>query len=677
MLSQRQWRPLLILCATLWGLTALSGCDTDDSNSAQPALDAQPEPDLALADAQVDAGPHCAAGERRCTAEGAPQICTPSGDWRDEPACLAGDECVDGECQPPPLCSPGAARCQSARALEICNATGSAWSPAPCEGQCREAGGSASCEAIVCVAGSTRCSGEESVLRCNALGTGYELEQTCDRARAGEQCDQGQCVPLCVLSEKVRTNVGCDYWAADLDNAFAGINLDAAAAPYAVVVSNPDLNLTAQVTVLNNEEQVDTAIVPPLGLHVFMLPRRDVDGTIHAPLAYRVRASVPIIAYQFNPLDNEDVFSNDASLLLPSHVVGQEYLVMTREQSFPNLRNYVTVIGIDEEPTEVSITVTAITAAGPGIPALEPGDTYTATLRQFDVLSLQTNAPGADLTGSYVEANRKLVVFGGSEAANAPNTNHCVRIDPQTQRGVCEYDERVPCRDNYDCNDARLNTCCADHLEQQLFPINTWGRHYVAAKSYDRGLESDYWRILAAHDGTKVHTDPPQEEIPLLNRGEWYEIGSREHFTIDSNHPIMVGQFLASEHAPNPNLRDSYEEGDAGIGDPAFILAVPVEQFRTHFVFLAPDKYARDYVNIIAPASATVFLDDLPVTRWESVGDGSVWKILRREISDGVHFIEADEPVAVVVYGYDDYVSYGYPAGLNLDVVDPETGDGQ
>ena len=32
-------------------------------------------------------------------------------------------------------------------------------------------------------------------------------------------------------------------------------------------------------------------------------------------------------------------------------------------------------------------------------------------------------------------------------------------------------------------------------------------------------------------------------------------------------------------------------------------------------------------------------------------------------------------PLGVTVYGYDDYVSYGYPGGLNLDVVDPETGD--
>lgn len=658
--------------AFAFGLAApglLAACD--DGGGTQTV-------DAEAADLGVDAAMlECRAGERRCGDIGQPQVCLEPGGWEDDTPCLDTDECADGECVARAICEPGATRCRDPRTLEQCNAGGTAWDFAPCDGECRTAGESASCDQVVCVAGATRCSGEDAVLRCNPLGTGFELDRRCDRERAGEQCDQGECVPLCVLSEKVKTNIGCDYWAADLDNAFAGIDLDAAAAPYAVVVSNPDPNLTAQVAILNNEEQVTSAIVPPLGLQVFYLPRRDVDGTIKAPLAYRIRSSVPIIAYQFNPLDNEDVFSNDASLLLPSHVVGERYYVMTREQSFDRLRNYVTVIGIEEEPTEVSITVTAPTSAGPGIPALAPGETYTTTLNQFDVLSIQSNAAGADLTGSLVEASHNVVVFGGSEAANAPNTNHCIEVDDVTQRGVCEYDRRVTCRDNYDCNDARLNTCCADHLEQQLFPINTWGRHYIGGKSYDRGLEDDYWRVVAAEDDTKVSTEPSQGEIPTLNRGEWFEFPSREHFEIISDKPIMVGQFLASEQAPEPNLRDSYEEGDAGIGDPAFILAVPVEQFRQSFVFLAPDKYARDYVTIIAPTSAVVFFDDLPVERWEPVGDGASWHVARREIADGMHFIESDEPVSVVVYGYDAYVSYGYPAGLNLDVVDPETGEVQ
>jgi hypothetical protein len=95
-------------------------------------------------------------------------------------------------------------------------------------------------------------------------------------------------------------------------------------------------------------------------------------------------------------------------------------------------------------------------------------------------------------------------------------------------------------------------------------------------------------------------------------------------------------------------------------------------------VFLCPDKYAYDYVSIIAPTNADVSFDnDVVPVAWEPVGDGAEWQIARFPVGDGVHFIEADVPVAVIVYGYDQYVSYGYPGGLNLDVVDPETGEAE
>ena len=520
--------------------------------------------------------------------------------------------------------------------------------------------------------------------QCGEDGTGFEFLERCNGERSGQECASGECTPLCVLNKKTKTNVGCDYWAADLDNAFVPGGetgfLDAAGKPFAVVVSNPHPDFTGEVSVYNHEELVQSAIVPPLGLHVFSLPRRDIDGTVLAPRAYRVRSSIPIVAYQFNPLDNEEVFSNDASLLLPSHVLGNEYYVMTREQSFDRLRGYLTVIGIEHEEsafTEVTVRVTARTQAGVGgLPAMEPGDEVTVQLAAFDALSIQTAAPGADLTGSYITASQDVVVFGGSEAANVPNTNHCIDIDPITREGVCEYKVDEPCRDNYDCNSARLNTCCADHLEQQLFPVNTWRKHYIATKSFDRGDESDYWRILASEDETKVETVPPQAIIPTLNAGEWFEFGSREHFEIVSDKPIMVGQFLASEQAPDPNLRNIIEPGDAATGDPAFILAVPVEHFREQFVFLAPDKYAFDYVSVIAPIGAEVFFDDLPIpVEWEPVGAGEDFHIARFPVGDGVHFIDASAPVAVIVYGYDQYVSYGYPGGLRLDV-DGETGEG-
>lgn len=620
----------------------------------------------------------------RCNDDGERERCT-SGQFTADPC---GETLIcrgEGECVGVESCEPGVSRCAEDGFLESCNAE-AMWERFECEGGCidaesdSEGGMQASCADPLCVPGQRLCSDQDTVVECNASGSAFVTAERCRGQSTGQQCDRGICTPLCVLSEKVRTNIGCDYWAADLDNAFVQGRdgfLDAASAPFAVVVSNPHPEYTGVVGVYDNERLVEEAILPPLGLHIFNLPRRDIEGTILAPLAYRVKSSIPIIAYQFNPLDNEEVFSNDASLLLPSHVVGEEYYVMTREQSFDRLRGYLTVIGINDEPTTVSVTVSAPTSPGPigEVPALEAGETYSVTLNAFDVLSLQTGSPGADLTGSFVSADKPVVVFGGSEAANVPNTNHCINIDDRSGQGVCEYDGETVCTDNYDCNNAFFNVCCADHLEQQMFPTKTWGNYYIATKSFDRGIESDYWRILASQDNTKVETIPPLVEIPDLNAGEWFEFGSREHFEIISDKPISVGQFLAGEHAPNPNVRGNLEPGDAGTGDPAFILSVPTTQFRTDFVFLAPDKYAFDYVSVTAPITANVFFDDVPIELWEPIGESLMWQVARFPIGDGVHLLVSDEPVGVIVYGYDSYVSYGYPGGLNLNVVDPETGE--
>ena len=677
---QQSFHPLFYFIIVLLSVA----CD-DEKTTSQAGTEI--EEDQFMAGEMNDASMLCP-NAFRCNEDGIRERCS-SGQFSPDP-CPTETVCSDeGECVSAASCVPGSSRCLDDENIEVCTAD-SVWETSSCNGACNtieenepnEQGITvlAQCAEPLCVPGQRLCADEDTVVECNPSGSAFVTAERCRGQSTGQQCDRGVCTPLCVLSEKVRTNIGCDYWAADLDNAFVQGRqgfLDAAAAPFAVVVSNPHPEYTGIVGVYDNERLVEEAILPPLGLHIFNLPRRDVEGTTLAPLAYRVKSSIPIIAYQFNPLENEDVFSNDASLLLPSHVVGNDYIIMTREQSFDRLRGYFTVVGISDEPTTVTVTVSAPTSSGPvgNIPALSAGETYTATLNAFDVLSLQTGSPGADLTGSIVTADKPVVVFGGSEAANVPNTNHCVNIDPRSGQGVCEYDGETVCNDNYDCNNAFLNVCCADHLEQQMFPTSTWGNYYVATKSFDRGLENDYWRILASQDNTKVETIPDLVDIPTLNKGEWFEFGSREHFEIISDKPVSVGQFLAGEHAPEPNVRGNNQPGDAGTGDPAFILAVPTTQFRTDFVFLAPNKYAFDYVTVIAPTNANVFFDDVPIDLWEPIGESLMWQVARFPIGDGVHLLLADEPVGVMVYGYDSYVSYGYPGGLNLNVVDPETGE--
>ncbi len=40
--------------------------------------------------------------------------------------------------------------------------------------------------------------------------------------------------------------------------------------------------------------------------------------------------------------------------------------------------------------------------------------------------------------------------------------------------------------------------------------------------------------------------------------------------------------------------------------------------------------------------------------------------------NDGVHRVDADQPVGVIVSGFDSYVSYAYPAGTDLRIIAPQ-----
>jgi hypothetical protein len=556
----------------------------------------------------------------------------------------------------------------------VCNASGDGHEETTCldedenpvwciQGACAE-----------CIPGAQVCKDDNTVLECNETGV-FEEAQSCSGELTGQVCLAGACVKLCEVNKKFNSYIGCDYWAVDLDNAMvpafsSGTWFDAAGAQFALVVSNPHTTQSALVTIHQmgeeGEEEVlldsagdalDRSPVPPGQLRIYNLPRRDVMGTVLAPLAYRMESSIPVTAHQFNPLDNSvEVFSNDASLLLPSDGLGKVYVVMSREQTFPGLRGFLTVVAISDN-TSVSVTVTAPTLAVPPFEPLTPGEGLTVQMNRYDVLNIETDAPGADLTGSIILASKDVAVFGGSQASNAPNTATCL------PEGVCEWDGATPCETLLDC--IEFNTCCADHLEQQMFPVKTWGTTFVATQTQERGAAQDIWRILAAENGTQVKTVPSQGPIPVLDRGEWHEFESNEHFMIESKKPIMVGQFLAAEDAPDPNV-DGPGADDANIGDPAFMLAVPVEQYREDYVVLAPNAYEQDHINITAPHDASVFLDGdaIPSSEWEPVS--ATYRVARLSISDGEHVVESDQKVGVAVYGFDKYVSYAYPGGLDL-----------
>ncbi len=563
-----------------------------------------------------------------------------------------------------------------------------------------------------CIPELVTCDGHR-VVRCLSDGMSTEQLEVCDHA-GGFTCHAGGCVSMCAVAQNERSYLGCEFYAVDLDNATISQIHDAARQQYAVVVSNLQ-QVPVEVFVEVNQaafgesarvEQAARTLVPPGDLEIFALPGREVDGSsreglndgTHTALssnAYRIRSSHPIIAYQFNPLDNVAVFSNEASLLIPTSAIERRYTVVGWPQTIghsedpaedfdftaddEDLRAFLTVVGTESGThlqVELGPDVGQVVGAGP-IPQLGPGQALELELGPFDVVNLETQGLRSDFTGTRIIASQPVSVFVGSEASD------------------------VPIFDQYE-----TRQCCADHLEEQLFPDATLGTYYLIARMPPRTRalngsfidgssvaevdEPEWVRLVAAAEGDTVvsTTLPPPDDLLILAEREGAILRADRDFVISSDKPLAVLQALPSQEVVGiPKELPG--------GDPSIIAVPPTEQYRDNYVFLTPDKYAFDFITVVAESGTHVLLDgeELPEhctsTEVPSGGEASgrdylvhrcqlsfpevtrspVTAIREGRQSDGVHSITADRPVGLIVYGFDRFVSYAYAGGLDLKLL--------
>jgi IgGFc binding protein len=612
-----------------------------------------------------------------------------------------------------PVCADGATRCESNR-FEACNDDGTGWAvknDCVANGELCVAG--AGCSA--CFPDALACN-DQDVIRCRPDGSGFDVVATCNGA-VQQVCFAGTCRDACDLAAESRDYEGCEYWAVDLDNAVTATQGAAAAQQFALVVSNASLlDTDVRVEILCTAADAGnprTPCVPgepfavrgpihmgPNELRVIDLDPREVDGasrpefndgtgTARSQHAYRVIATAPIIAYQFNPLENVGVFSNDASLLLPTEALAASYLVPSWPQTSArtedplnnggiDLRAFVTVVGVDDN-TVVDMHLSTAILGGDDIPAAALGDTITFALNRFEIVNLETDGFNADFTGSSIVARdgKRVAVFTGSEASNAP------RFDTLATR-----------------------RCCADHLEEQIFPEDSFGTHFIAVKTplrsklvdaagWDVSIvpdEPEYWRILATVDPTQVTTNlPPPNDHFSLARGASVIVEAERDFLFEASDPIAVVQVPASQAAtgiPSTLPNGTRPPG----GDPSLIWLPPVEQWRNRYLFLVPNKYAFDFLLIAAPASARLVYDNIPIddvltcerepigTQVPSSGGPPVeYLAIRCQLSypmpggpglqdDGAHSLTSagGQDFGLIVWGWDSFVSYGYPGGSNV-----------
>ncbi len=479
---------------------------------------------------------------------------------------------------------------------------------------------------LFCSPGATQCDGD-GVVVCNEQGDAWVPGETCD-ALQGLSCDPdiGNCVGAC--ADLGLSYVGCDYYPTVLQQ-HDGYNT-APGKVYSIAVANTT-DQPAAITVTQGGNNVTQFNVPAASVIVENLPWVNALTKGQGPTvkvqdgAYRVRSTVPVTIYQFNPL--QSTTTNDASLLLPVNTWRNKYIVAawpTWSGSYPGF--YAVVANQDNTTVTLAPSATGKSIkAGAGVAANGEG---VVVLDEGDVLQVMSSGSG-DVTGTIITADKPVEVFGGHECTNVP-----------------------------------LNITACDHLEESMFPIDTLAKEYIVAPPVqvpNNDLDkAQVVRVIATEDATTLTFDPDQPvNKNLAKAGDFVEMSlTTAAFKVSSDKKIMVSQYMVGQSA------------NFGTSDPSMVLAVPTEQYRTDYLFYAAPSWTVNFVDVIGPNGVDATVDGGAVMGWKPIGNSgfSVAHVkLNKDL--GTHTVTGDQKVGITVYGVQSSGSYWFPGGLDLDIL--------
>ncbi len=252
---------------------------------------------------------------------------------------------------------------------------------------------------------------------------------------------------------------------------------------------------------------------------------------------------------------------------------------------------------------------------------------------------LVSSGSSFDLSGSLIRATRPVQVIAG-----------------------------VPCITN------PTSAPACDHVEEIVFPAETMGREYVVTMPTgpDGAKPGHTVRIYGNVDGTALAYKPstPTGAPATINAGQVVDLGIvKEDFVVTGSAEFAVSSFMLGGSLVDPTAFEGLQKGD-----PSMSNITSVEQFRTKYVFLAPDDYLVNYVDIVAPVGTKMKLDDVELSTFpETLGSYEVHRVKLDAGPAGVgaHNLTSDKPIGIQVFGYGLYTSYHYPGGLNLSAIAP------
>jgi len=302
---------------------------------------------------------------------------------------------------------------------------------------------------------------------------------------------------------------------------------------------------------------------------------------------------------------NQITVTTDAYLALPIDVLNVKYFVLAYEGW--NKEEFAIVAPYDNTSVEYTILGQA---------------TQTIMLNQGEVFFHL----GAGASGTYIESDNPVAVFGG---------HHCVNIPS--------------------------GYAWCDHIVEQMPPLASWGKTFYTVPLATR-TKGDTFRILAGADGTEVIINGAL--VATLNAGEFHEQIINGLSVIETSEPALVAQYSNGS---------SY---DGVTSDPFMMIVPPIEQALNYYTFSTPGSgFSLNYVNVLAPTSivGSIILDGSAVNpALFTAIVGTVYSGAQIPVSVGSHTIIGPQAFGIHSYGFADYDSYGYPGGMAFEFINPK-----
>ncbi len=522
-----------------------------------------------------------------------------------------------------------------------------------------------------------------------------QVKETCPDTQA---CFNGKCDPAlkpCEVAQQSKSSLGCDYWAVKtglLDASTKG----ACFAAYVANTWSQPINLSveykgqaldpgsfAYIPEGQGANIVYKPYVPATGLlpgevAILFLARNKAGFIPNCPMpaaidteagvsntgigdAFHITTDWPAVAYQILPYNGGITAFTSSSLLLPTSAWGDNYIAVNAYKnatSDPEASPFLDIVA-QEDGTEVKILPVKAIVGGNGVMPSGANQQVTYTLNRGQFLQIEQSD---ELTGSPIQSNKPVAVFGGSSCLYMP-------------------------ADGQSC----------DSAHQQILPVKAMGSQYVGVPYRLRGsgaaMETEVpWRIVGAVDGTSLIWTPesaaPANVPKTINRGDIVEFHSPGGFVLGSgsvDKPFHLSVYMTS----------GFDYNDEG--DPEWISVVPTDQFLNKYTFFADPTYPETNLVVVRTKSKIMnkgfepvkleCLGDIPEDKWTDIGPGSGFQFTHIDLvtgnfqnvgncSTGRHEMSSALPFGVTVWGWGTkavantiLVSYGYPAGAGVKLI--------